>query len=113
MTTRLEVLKMGAQVFKAMGHPLRLCLLDQLITDGPCNVTKFINCMDASQPNISQHLRVLRESGIVNTRRKGNQVIYSCDREDIGELIKLMHENLHLDDYPLKNPNPKPLAENN
>lgn len=79
-----------ANLLKALSHPIRLCVLEQLINEGEKNVSQFVTCMDVSQSSISQHLGKLRDLEIVETRKEGNRVYYSCKRDDISRLIDLL-----------------------
>ncbi|MDD7363524.1 MAG: metalloregulator ArsR/SmtB family transcription factor [Peptoniphilus sp.] len=82
----------AAKLLRALANPIRLCLLEKLIEDGPTNVKGIGECMDVSQPNLSQHLKVLRDQGIVEAEKIQNQVFYSCEREDVRKLIETLKE---------------------
>ncbi len=79
-----------ADLLKALGHPIRLCILENLVMHGEKNVTEIVSCMDASQSNISQHLSKLRDLGIVMSEKEGNQVYYSCNNEKVRRLIEYL-----------------------
>nr|MDO5302043.1 metalloregulator ArsR/SmtB family transcription factor [Tissierellia bacterium] len=76
-----------ADLLKAIGNPLRLCIIEKLIHEGPTSVSDITSCMDASQPAVSQHLRKLKDMGIVESQKEENRIYYSCTREDIKKLI--------------------------
>ncbi len=86
-TYQSNIINMAA-LFKAIGHPIRLCLLHKLCEQEECNVTYFTSCMNASQSNISQHLSRLRDMGIVTTRRDGTTIWYRLNNETVREIIK-------------------------
>jgi DNA-binding transcriptional ArsR family regulator len=67
--------KQGAQIFKALGHPIRLLIVENLLEEEKC-VNDIHELVDVSQPNISQHLNILRFSGIVDFRQQGNLRCY-------------------------------------
>jgi DNA-binding transcriptional ArsR family regulator len=75
-----------AQLFKALGHPARLQILMQTI-DGEFCVQEIGEKLDRSQPNISQHLTVLRERGLVAPKRRGKKVCYRLADDGIREII--------------------------
>ncbi len=75
-----------AELFKALGHPARLQILMQTI-DGEFCVQEIGEKLDRSQPNISQHLKVLRERGLVIPRREGKKVCYHLADARIKEII--------------------------
>src|SRR4051795_13009651 len=65
--------------FKALGHPVRLGIAMRLAGEPETCACDFAEVFRVSQPTISQHLRVLRDAGLVTTRRRGTQICYSLD----------------------------------
>ncbi len=74
-------------LLKALAHEDRLLLLCQL-TEGERNVGELEALVGVHQPSLSQHLGVLREEGLVQTRREGKYVYYSLAGH---EVIQVMH----------------------
>jgi ArsR family transcriptional regulator len=70
---------MDADLFRALGHPIRLGIMRQLAERPETCACDFTEIFGVAQPTISQHLKVLREAGLVRTRRRGNQICYSVD----------------------------------
>ena len=70
-----EKLEEIAEFLKALAHPIRLKILSVLIDSRQC-VKNLSEILGASQPNISQHLTILRNKGIVGCRRDGSIVCY-------------------------------------
>jgi len=66
------------QMLQAIADPVRLSIVRQLATasDSIC-ACDFTECCDVSQPTISHHLKVLRDAGIVTTRRQGTYIYYA------------------------------------
>ena len=64
---------------KALGHPVRLGIALRLAAEGGTCACDFADIFGISQPAVSQHLKVLREAGLVKTRREGTQIYYSLD----------------------------------
>jgi ArsR family transcriptional regulator len=75
-----------AQFFKALGHPARLQILMQTLEDEFC-VQEIGERLDRSQPNVSQHLAVLRDRGLVVPKRRGKRVCYRLADEGVREII--------------------------
>lgn len=71
-TTRFQ----RAKIFKALGHPSRLALVDQLCQGERC-VCELQPESGVELPTVSRHLAMLREAGIVKERRQGTNVYYS------------------------------------
>lgn len=71
---------------KALGHPVRLGIAFRLAAEPETCACDFTDVFGVSQPTISQHLKVLREAGLVATRRRGTQICYSLDPIAVREL---------------------------
>ena len=71
---------------KALGHPVRLGIALRLAQEGGTCACDFAEIFEVSQPTVSQHLKVLREAGLVQTRRDGTQIYYSLDPGGVDEL---------------------------
>lgn len=61
--------------FRAVAHPLRRAILDTLAR-GERTAGELVALFDVSQPAVSQHLAVLKEAGLVRSRREGKQQVY-------------------------------------
>lgn len=70
---------MDAELFRALGHPIRLGIMARLAAEPETCACDFTETFGVAQPTISQHLKVLREAGLVRTRRRGTQICYSVD----------------------------------
>lgn len=89
-----ERIERQADLLKLLASPVRLCLLEKLIEEGACSVTDITSCMDVSQSAVSQHLRRLKDMGIVDLRKEENRSYYSCTRKDVEKIIKVLKENV-------------------
>jgi DNA-binding transcriptional ArsR family regulator len=77
-----------AKILKALAHPIRLYIVETLLSGEKC-VNDIRDLFDVTQPNISQHLNLLRYSGIVDSRQDGNLRCYFLkDPEKIRALIQ-------------------------
>lgn len=85
-----ELTLQKAELLKLLSNPVRLCIIHQLSHYESCNVSHFVNCMNSSQPNISQHLSKLKSAGIVNTEKKANEVYYFLANDEVRCLISLL-----------------------
>jgi ArsR family transcriptional regulator len=68
--------RMKADVFKAMGHPLRLAIAEAL-ADGEACVCKLAEAVGAERSNVSRHLAVMVKAGALASRKQGLMVYYS------------------------------------
>ena len=69
----------------ALGDPTRQAILDRL-SDGPRAVGELASDLPISRPAVSQHLKVLKDAGLVIDRRAGNCRIYEVNRDGLGKL---------------------------
>ena len=76
-----------AQRFRVLGEPMRIKLLDAL-RDGDATVGELVDRLGASQQNVSKHLAVLHEAGIVARRKEGTQVFYRVVDAGVFELCE-------------------------
>jgi len=78
--------QMPVELLKAMGHPIRYRILEAL-RGSELNVGEIEAKAGISQPSLSQQLAVLRNCGLVGTRRDGKLVIYWIEQDSIDELM--------------------------
>jgi DNA-binding transcriptional ArsR family regulator len=81
----------AAYCLKAMSHPLRLKILCTLGSN-KVSVQDIVEQVGTTQSNISQHLGILRDKGILACKKDANRVYYYVDDERTLQLIKLMKE---------------------
>ena len=89
--TRLYVLH--ASICQTLANPKRLEIIDRL-RNGEMSVTQLAEAMQISQANLSQHLAVMRQKGIVKTRREALNVYYQLSSQKIEQACDLMREVL-------------------
>jgi ArsR family transcriptional regulator len=86
MSTPLYQLK--AEFFKTLGHPSRIRVLE-LLSEREHAVAEMLPEVGIEAANLSQHLAVLRRSGLVVTRREGSTVIYALTSPEVAELLRV------------------------
>lgn len=82
-----EKLEMSSEVLRALAHPLRMRILAFIDKYGAVNVNKIYNTLQLEQSITSQHLRILRLAGLVETTRQGKYVVYEIAYDKIGDAI--------------------------
>jgi DNA-binding transcriptional ArsR family regulator len=75
----------GADMMIALGDPTRQAIFDRL-SDGPRPVGELAAELPVSRPAVSQHLKVLKDAGLVTDRAAGTRRIYTVDQEGLGML---------------------------
>jgi DNA-binding transcriptional ArsR family regulator len=84
-----EITILQAEVLKTLASPRRIDILHALAA-GPIEVGRLAKSLGASQPNVSQHLAVLRGAGIVEAEREGREVRYRLVDPDVMIACGLM-----------------------
>lgn len=88
-----EALELIAARFRAMGEPLRLRILQEL-ERRECSVSSLAEMVGSTQPNVSKHLKVLQEAGLVKRRQQGNRAFYSIADPMVFELCDIICSRL-------------------
>ncbi|QUH21468.1 ArsR/SmtB family transcription factor [Alkaliphilus sp. B6464] len=83
----------NAEILKALAHPIRLCIVQGLLSCNGCNVSKIQNCLDIPQSTISQHLAKLRSSGIIAGERNGLEIVYKVVNPKAKAIVNAIVNN--------------------
>lgn len=78
-------------IFKALSCETRLKIVVELIKKNECSVNKIAEELDIAQPNISQHLTILKNAGIIEGFRKGAQICYKVIDKQTKNIIKVLN----------------------
>ena len=115
-----EITALQAEVLKTLANPRRLEILHRLF-EGPCEVGRLAAELGVSQPNVSQHLSVLRTAGLVDAERDGREVRYRLADPDVMVACQIMRSVLERRlrrlaalsvESPLPSPTRSPVATN-
>lgn len=86
-----------AAILKALGHPSRMFIIEKLSEEDHC-VCELTDMIGADTSTVSKHLSVLKNAGLVTTRKEGTTVYYSlactCIMEFIGCIENVIRNNL-------------------
>lgn len=93
-TTAKDLLEARADVFKALGHPTRLAIVDMLAAGERC-VCEINEQIDADMSTVSRHLAVLRNVGILASDKRGNQVFYRLECPCITSFYGCLESVIH------------------
>jgi ArsR family transcriptional regulator len=86
-----EHIEQASRALKAMSHPLRLKILC-VLGDEEISVQGIVDSVGTSQSNISQHLSILRDKGVLRTRKDANRVYYRVADSRTLQLISMMRD---------------------
>lgn len=84
-----EITRLHADFCSALADSRRLLLIYALHR-GPKNVTELTEIIEASQPSVSRHMKILRERGLVRAQRQGTTVTYRLADERLIEALDLL-----------------------
>jgi DNA-binding transcriptional ArsR family regulator len=90
---QIQIFKQQASICKTLADAKRLMILHEL-RDREASVGQLVSSLGLPQSNVSQHLAILRERGIVTTRREGTTIYYSLAHPKIGKACDLVREVL-------------------
>jgi ArsR family transcriptional regulator, arsenate/arsenite/antimonite-responsive transcriptional repressor len=91
----------AAAVLKLLGDKTRLTMM-RILTEQDCCVCEFVAIFEASQPAISQHIRKLKDAGLVKESRRGQWIFYSLNRQyEHFEFVQLLLDALPSQDEKL------------
>lgn len=83
------------EIFKALSSKTRLKIVIGLTENSECNVSTIAKRLNIPQPNISQHLTILKNAGIIEGYRKGTQISYRIINEQAKRIIKSLEVEQH------------------
>ena len=75
-----------ADIFKALGDPTRLKILECIRKGEKC-ICEIIPYTGKSQPNVSQHLKVLKNAGIIDERKDGTRIMIKASNDEIYNIV--------------------------
>ena len=75
-----------ATLAKALGHPARVAIVDYLLKVDACICGDIVNELPLAQPTVSQHLKELKNAGIIKGEIEGNTICYCLDKNSIDKL---------------------------
>lgn len=87
LTESDQVFESASELFRAMSAPMRLKIISSLC-NGEKNVSQLLGEIDTTQPNMSQHLNTLYQSGIIGKRRDGVQIFYRIVNDRVVTLCR-------------------------
>ena len=77
----------AGELLRALAAPMRVAIVTELAGGGVRCVHQLVDALDAPQPLVSQHLRVLRMAGVVHGSRRGRETDYSLTDDHIAHIV--------------------------
>ena len=75
-----------ATLFRALSHPARIAIVDYLLTVDTCICGDIVNELPLAQPTVSQHLKELKNAGVIKGNIEGNAICYCIDEKTLNVL---------------------------
>ena len=86
-----------ANITKALGHPARIAIIEYLIKVNSCICGDIVNELPLAQPTISQHLKELKQLGLIKGNIEGTSVCYCIHKENWAKMKEVMFDFLDQD----------------
>jgi|SRR5215831_15563710 len=77
----------AGELLRALTAPVRIAVID-LLAEAPRCVHELVEALDIPQPLVSQHLRVLRGASLVQTERRGREVVYRLSDKHVAHIVR-------------------------
>lgn len=84
-----QSLDAAVRLFKALSHPARVRIAARLLR-GDCCVSEARDVLGISQPNASQHLKILKEAGLIAGRRQGTKICYRLADPRLARILHIL-----------------------
>ena len=83
----IEKLEKAASKLRAMAHPMRIAIVDLLTANKRLTVTEIYNKLSIEQATASHHLNILKNKGLLESKRDGKMILYSLKNDALTRLI--------------------------
>ena len=86
-----------ANIFKSIGHPLRIQILRAIHEHETLSVKNIQELLNIAQPVISLHLAILKRQKIINSNKKGKQSLYFIKNKSVVQIIQILYYDNRLE----------------
>ena len=83
----IEKLEKAASKLRAMAHPMRIAIVDLLTANKKLTVTEIYNKLSIEQATASHHLNILKNKGLLESKRDGKMILYSLKNDALTRLV--------------------------
>ena len=83
-----------AKIAKALGHPARVAIIEYLAKTNACICGDIVNELPLAQPTVSQHLKELKNAGVIKGEIEGNAICYCINEQAIARLTDCLSDTL-------------------
>ncbi len=89
----LEQLDRASNILKAIAHPMRISILNYLEEKGSLTVTEIHNLLGIEQSTTSHHLGILKDKGVLGSKREGKNTYYFLKYDNINQILDCISKN--------------------
>ncbi len=87
----IEKLELAASKLRAISHPMRIAIIELLSGDSHLSVTEIYNALNIEQATASHHLNILKNKGVLVSKRDGKKIYYSLRNSTLTEIIECIN----------------------
>lgn len=87
VTLDIEKLEMAASKLRAIAHPMRIAIIDLLTSNKKLTVTQIYEELKLEQASASHHLNILKNKGLLDSKRDGKMIYYSLKQTHLTQVI--------------------------
>ena len=91
-TLDLQKLEMAANKLRAMAHPMRIAIIDLLSENKKLTVTEIYERLSIEQASASHHLNILKNKGLLDSKRDGKMILYSLKTTALTNVIDCINQ---------------------
>ena len=84
----IDKLEMAASKLRAIAHPMRIAIIDLLTANQKLTVTQIYEQLNLEQASASHHLNILKNKGLLDSKRNGKMIFYSLKQTHLSEVIE-------------------------
>ena len=87
----IKQLELAASKLRAMSHPMRIAIIDLLADGNYLSVTEIYKTLDIEQATASHHLNILKNKGLLESKREGKKIYYFLKSVKLTEVIECIN----------------------
>ena len=91
LTLDISKLELASSKLRAIAHPMRIAMIDLLHDNNKLSVTEIYSQLDIEQASASHHLNILKNKGVLISRREGKKIYYSLKNVVLTEIIECIN----------------------
>lgn len=88
----IDKLESAASKLRAISHPMRIAIIDLLSRDNKLSVTEIYENLNIEQATASHHLNILKNKGILDSKREGKKIYYSLKNVTLTDILECINK---------------------